>query len=1416
MLLLTVAFLSKGQDVKPIDPINFKALQSPSWSYMTLDSAIWVYKGSTYGWTKIHGDTHLKRYYVPYDNALRNVNLGDKKITSTKQRLPLFNGACVVPTITDNGNGSITVSNGEYHLSTNVDGRGTENFLINGGTFALTDQTQNYLVADYNSGTPILKVVTDVNLINETTVIPIYTAYRNGIFLHFQNWDSLGLALANKVHQSIVKTHRYRREYGLIVTEYGTHNLNMIAGRVWVGAVPVDIAEINTGVDNLSIWYHSGGNWVNSIQPNYNFTQWDNGTNLVTLTNNRYAVNWIFRGIENQKHLYIVLGRGDYSLVEAEASSMPPIPTAISSHAVLAARLIVEKNAATATNIKSAFDIQFSLASVQKHDDLTGRDVVNSHPASAISNTPAGNISSTNVQAAINELDTEKEPLLTKGLLTETVDGLELSSGGTRQVIGGAETITLTAGRVIPTTTNISHAETAYTHSQNDTDLSPTNEANTSLTYNQTTRVISVTDPVATRSATLPLATTTVDGLMSKTDKTKLDAVPSSIDSLFTLQFDSIKIEYGYLYNWYAATDVRNIANIGWHLSTYEEWQTLQTYLGGATIAGGKLKQTGFLYWNTPNTGATNETNFNARGTGRRDESSVFSGLTQTGYWYSYLSAYPSTAYHWTMYYSNDDVQGGGTINSKNGTAVRLVKDATSLTHGQTGVYVGNDGRIYRTICIGTQEWLADNLAETKYRNGDLIPVVTDNTAWAALTTGAMCSYNNIESNALAPISRDITINDTIYFDKTILGNSSQLEPLRVDTTIIATKHYVDSSTGGTQTLSTDGSAGNISISSGNTITLNVNDHTNRTALDNVSGVNTGDNATNTTSNSYADGKVQDAIVDGVITIAPSQNAVYDALANKVSKVTSTDNAIVRFDGTGGNIQNSGAYLFDSGNFYVGSSDENSYSRMLVYGGTNGANLDIRGEAGTFTDQATVEVMGNDYDTTTRSAYLQYKGSTHTGTTLGYSNANLSQLVMNGDNNLIYSSLAKPIIFGTNNQRSGMLDIDGKLVLDSLASGSPSIVTASTVGKLNKATFTTTGNSGAATFSLNNLNIPHYTLAGLGAGTAANNNTGDFILNQNSSAQTANGWITGTFDASGYKLSSTSLLLDWLKSGLAPASGNIVVGNGTTTSPSGVSVNQAIGGGLMQTNYMQYWDGNKFVNGNLFFVSSVYTQLRDNSLLYFVSRHSTNGGNILFNNGSGQNLILAETADNEYAFGNGGAGSLPVNRTLTFNTSTNAVRLASLSGTGTRLVSATSDGTLSNITNGTEGQVLKIVSGVPQFAASSGGLSVTPYLATSNSNYTLDLNTYINSRSSTNTNITITLSNLDDGETGNIEVTYTGAAVVTFVVDSSCTINMADNIWNTTTNAYTKSVTSMSSGTATYSYYRSGNNVKIHGTQYYQ
>ena len=57
------------------------------------------------------------------------------------------------------------------------------------------------------------------------------------------------------------------------------------------------------------------------------------------------------------------------------------------------------------------------------------------------------------------------------------------------------------------------------------------------------------------------------------------------------------------------------------------------------------------------------------------------------------------------------------------------------------------DGNVYRTVKIGTQVWMAENLKTTKYRNGDPIPNVRDNESWKALTTGAYCWYNNDGAN---------------------------------------------------------------------------------------------------------------------------------------------------------------------------------------------------------------------------------------------------------------------------------------------------------------------------------------------------------------------------------------------------------------------------------------------------------------------------------------------------------------------------------------------------------------------------------------------------------------------------------------------------------------------------------------------
>ncbi len=69
---------------------------------------------------------------------------------------------------------------------------------------------------------------------------------------------------------------------------------------------------------------------------------------------------------------------------------------------------------------------------------------------------------------------------------------------------------------------------------------------------------------------------------------------------------------FGRLYSWLIVNDNRNICPDGWHVPTSDEWNTLTMYLGGAEVAGGKLKESGSTHWRSINIGATNETGFTA------------------------------------------------------------------------------------------------------------------------------------------------------------------------------------------------------------------------------------------------------------------------------------------------------------------------------------------------------------------------------------------------------------------------------------------------------------------------------------------------------------------------------------------------------------------------------------------------------------------------------------------------------------------------------------------------------------------------------------------------------------------------------------------------------------------------------------
>ena len=77
---------------------------------------------------------------------------------------------------------------------------------------------------------------------------------------------------------------------------------------------------------------------------------------------------------------------------------------------------------------------------------------------------------------------------------------------------------------------------------------------------------------------------------------------------------------YGYLYNWFTIDGNSTNLITDLHVPSESEWGTMTTYLGGDSVAGGKLKETGYVHWFPDNVGATDTYNFTAIPSGTRNQ----------------------------------------------------------------------------------------------------------------------------------------------------------------------------------------------------------------------------------------------------------------------------------------------------------------------------------------------------------------------------------------------------------------------------------------------------------------------------------------------------------------------------------------------------------------------------------------------------------------------------------------------------------------------------------------------------------------------------------------------------------------------------------------------------------------------------
>ncbi len=147
---------------------------------------------------------------------------------------------------------------------------------------------------------------------------------------------------------------------------------------------------------------------------------------------------------------------------------------------------------------------------------------------------------------------------------------------------------------------------------------------------------------------------------------------------------------------------------------------------GNITTDGGSSITDRGVCWSTSENPTIALTTKTSEGIGTGSFTSNISGLS------------PGTTYYVRAYATNS----AGTAYGNQQTLTTLTQNLfnPNLTYGTMS---DNDGNSYKTIVIGSQTWMAENLKTGKYRNGDPIPTNLSNTAWQTATTGAFAIYNN-------------------------------------------------------------------------------------------------------------------------------------------------------------------------------------------------------------------------------------------------------------------------------------------------------------------------------------------------------------------------------------------------------------------------------------------------------------------------------------------------------------------------------------------------------------------------------------------------------------------------------------------------------------------------------------------------
>jgi hypothetical protein len=294
--------------------------------------------------------------------GIYKVNENNEWIRSYNLHKLLSAGTITTPSITDNlaVDGTVTIGTGSYVLQDQSDASGILRtfYDVAGTIIPIADfPTVTFIIVNYNNGTPILTYTTDRSIINESTIIPVFTMSRVGTQLRYQDWNHIALGQINKLHARAVKTDRFPLEeknsaqFVVTTTNDANKYVSHTGGTVWLGTSSKDVPSFTSETDQMYILYMENNEWTaDSITGFDNLHYNDPVSGLVEVSNNDWVVQFVYAFVSNTiKDVCIVPSKINY---KKESEALKAQPTSIPDNLFLQGkaigRIVVQKGSTSA------------------------------------------------------------------------------------------------------------------------------------------------------------------------------------------------------------------------------------------------------------------------------------------------------------------------------------------------------------------------------------------------------------------------------------------------------------------------------------------------------------------------------------------------------------------------------------------------------------------------------------------------------------------------------------------------------------------------------------------------------------------------------------------------------------------------------------------------------------------------------------------------------------------------------------------------------------------------------------------------------------------------------------------------------------------------------------------------------------